>query len=133
MLQGNGSVFVVFCSIYNKKLPRIPPALCVIPIEIPPIQAVIVGYHPQKKLILYGESPITGPWIESTDLIPSTKVSIANANIRGERRHPCLVPLLISKLEDRHPLINTLVEGEKYRARTESRILQLKPIWQYSL
>ncbi len=41
--------------------------------------------------------------------------SIDRLNIRGERGHPCLVPLQILKISEVYPLVDTLAIGLVYR------------------
>lgn len=60
--------------------------------------------------------PLEMLWILGLDLKAIASVSIAITNRRGERGHPCLVPLLICKRSDFGPCLVILAERLEYNA-----------------
>ena len=56
-----------------------------------------------NRQILWEVEATSNPLTSGLDLIKAAKGSIAKANIKGDRGHPCLVPLPIGKVSERKP------------------------------
>ncbi|KAG9463502.1 hypothetical protein GDO78_021608 [Eleutherodactylus coqui] len=67
------------------------------------------------------------PWIFWLALTVSANGSMIRANIRGDKGHPCLVPLEIANGEERHPEERTLADGAEYRDKMADLMGPEKP------
>lgn len=67
------------------------------------------------------------PFMSGCDCIFSAKGSIERANIKGDNGQPCLVPLVIWKLLENMPSVNTIADGLVYNANIAELMVPVIP------
>lgn len=72
------------------------------------------------KLILCSEDLVRIPVIVGEDLILSARGSIERAKIRGDRGHPCCVPLVMGKWYEKKTVVKTEADGQVYKEHIAS-------------